>query len=162
MISLNILHFSFPRFSKCWQKQVKKHFRWLLMTLTCEAVWLSAKQVSRHNYLGWKEIEHTLPLSPIIKDVAVPKLSGGSRGGARGARPPPLFSDQTEKIFEDRAPPLSQGLDDRPFPPRISRSGSGTDTRTFSILNNFGEGTVVICHLLSIWFTFKWHLNIFL
>ena len=89
--------------------------------------------MSRHNYLGWKEIEHTLPLSPIIKDVAVPKLSGGSRGGARGARPPPpLFSDQTEKIFEDRAPPylrvwmtapslpVSQGLDPaltlEPFP----------------------------------------------
>ena len=46
-------------------------------------------------------------------------LSGGSRGGARGVRPP-LFLDQTEarraeKNVGDRPPPtsLSQGLDDR-------------------------------------------------
>ena len=42
----------------------------------------------------------------IIKTVIV---SGGSRGGARGARPP-LFLDQTEarrteKVFFDTAPP---------------------------------------------------------
>ena len=46
--------------------------------------------------------------------------SGGSRGGARGARPfPPLVLDQTEalraekKFFPDH-PPLSKGQDDRP------------------------------------------------
>ena len=46
--------------------------------------------------------------------------SGGSRGGTRGARPRPLFLDQTEarrakkKLGGDRPPtPLSQGLDDR-------------------------------------------------
>ena len=53
------------------------------------------------------------------------RTSGGSRGGARGARPPPLFLDQTEarraeKILfgdrgqdlEDHPPaPLSEGLD---------------------------------------------------
>ena len=47
------------------------------------------------------------------------------------ARGPPLFLDQTEaqraekKILGDRAPPLSQGLDDRD-PLLISKSGSGT------------------------------------
>ena len=35
---------------------------------------------------------------------------------------PTLFLDQTET-----APTLSKGLDDRPPPPLISRSGSGTD-----------------------------------
>ena len=42
--------------------------------------------------------------------------SGGTRGGARVACPPALFLDQTEarsaeKIFCDRAPHLSQVLD---------------------------------------------------
>ena len=52
----------------------------------------------------------------IIKTVIV---SGGSRGGARGARPP-LFLDQTEarrtekNFFEP--PPLSHGLDTPPPP----------------------------------------------
>ena len=42
--------------------------------------------------------------------------SGGSKGGARGARAP-LFLDQTEAqrtekiFFVDRPPPLSKGLD---------------------------------------------------
>ena len=49
--------------------------------------------------------------------------SGGSRGGARGTWPPPLFLDQNEapgaeKNFFETGPPLSQGLDDsRPPPP---------------------------------------------
>ena len=50
-------------------------------------------------------------------------LSGGSRGGARGGRGPPLFLDQTEarraeNFFGDPRPPppLSQDLDDRPPP----------------------------------------------
>ena len=56
----------------------------------------------------------------IIKTVIV---SGGSRGGARGARPP-LFLDQTEarrteKVFFDTAPPLP-----------ILRSGSATGYST--------------------------------
>ena len=55
--------------------------------------------------------------------------SGGSRGGAQGARPPapcplplPLLLDQTEArraeplFFGDR-PSISHGLDDRPPPP---------------------------------------------
>ena len=48
--------------------------------------------------------------------------SGGSRGGARGARPP-LFFDQNEtrrsekNFLETAPPPLSQDLDDRPPPP---------------------------------------------
>ena len=52
----------------------------------------------------------------IIKTVIV---SGGSRGGARGARPP-LFLDQTEarrtekKFFEPPPPPISHGLDTPP------------------------------------------------
>ena len=48
-------------------------------------------------------------------------ISGGSRGEAQGARPPPFFLDQTEaqraeKNFFETGPPLSQGLDDRPPP----------------------------------------------
>ena len=55
--------------------------------------------------------------------------SGGSRGGARGPRVPPLFLDQTEargakKDFGDFPTPLSQDLDDRPL--LISRSVSST------------------------------------
>ena len=55
--------------------------------------------------------------------------SGGSRGGARGPRVPPLFLDQTEargaeKDFGDSPPPVSQDLDDRPL--LISRSVSST------------------------------------
>ena len=50
MISFNILHFPFSRFSKCWQKQVKKtvYNSWLLVTLACETVWLSAKYCRCH------------------------------------------------------------------------------------------------------------------
>ena len=55
---------------------------------------------------------------------------GGSRGGARGARPPhpTLFSltkmrpEGPKKILLETALPLSQGLDDR-VPPVISGSG---------------------------------------
>ena len=48
--------------------------------------------------------------------------SGGSRGGDRGARAPPFFSTKVRpegppKNFLETAPPLSQGLDDRPRPP---------------------------------------------
>ena len=49
-------------------------------------------------------------------------LSGGFRGGARVAcPPPPYFSTKMrpegpKKIFLETAPPLSQGLDDRPPP----------------------------------------------
>ena len=51
--------------------------------------------------------------------IRVCGLSGGSRGGARGAQPP-LFLDQNEaqraekNLFEAGVPPLSQGLDDAP------------------------------------------------
>ena len=54
--------------------------------------------------------------------------SAGSRGGARGgATPPPLFLVQTEArraekiFFGDRPPALSNGPDDRPPPPLISK-----------------------------------------
>ena len=48
-------------------------------------------------------------------------LSGGFRGGARVACPPPYLSTKMrpggpKKIFLETAPPLSQGLDDRPPP----------------------------------------------
>ena len=48
--------------------------------------------------------------------------SGGSRGGAWGARVPLLFLDPTEaqraeKIFLETTPPLSQGLVDQARPP---------------------------------------------
>ena len=62
-------------------------------------------------------------------------VSGGSRGGAPGAcplPPPHLFLDQTkahraEKKYLETGPPLFQGVDDRPPPPPIARSGSGTE-----------------------------------
>ena len=56
-------------------------------------------------------------------------------GEGPGGPPPPLFLDQTEARRAKKncwrpplpPPPLSKGLDDRPFPtPLISRSGSGT------------------------------------
>ena len=57
--------------------------------------------------------------------------SGGSRGGARGPRVPPLFLDQTEARGAEKdfgvpppPPPVSQDLDDRPL--LISRSVSST------------------------------------
>ena len=49
-------------------------------------------------------------------------LSGGFRGGARVAGPPPPYfstkmrPEGPKKIFLETAPPLSQGLDDRPPP----------------------------------------------
>ena len=55
--------------------------------------------------------------------ICLSDTSGGSRGSARGARPP-LFLYKTEarraekSFFGDRAPSLSKGLDDRlPRPP---------------------------------------------
>ena len=61
------------------------------------------------------------------------KCSGGFREGARGTRLPPLFLDQTEKIFfGDRPPPLYQDVDDPPPPPPlICRSGSATEVDSF-------------------------------
>ena len=57
--------------------------------------------------------------------------SGGSRGGARGARPPYFYTkmrpEGPKKNFETAPPPLSQGLDDRPTPsPIIWRSRFAT------------------------------------
>ena len=43
-------------------------------------------------------------------------ISGGSRGGARGTRPP-YFWIKLRPEGPDRAPHLSKGLDDRPSPP---------------------------------------------
>ena len=37
--------------------------------------------------------------------------SGGSRGGASGARPPPLFLDRNEKKKKKKCLPTPQGLD---------------------------------------------------
>ena len=61
------------------------------------------------------------------------KISGGSRRGARGTRPP-LFLHQTEarraekKIFVRPGPSFCQGLDNRTPPsPFIWRSGSATE-----------------------------------
>ena len=62
-------------------------------------------------------------LIPVDTCILFPS-SGGSRGGAWGARPPPLFLDQNEarraekKNWEGRGPPLSQGLDDH-LPPSL-------------------------------------------
>ena len=59
--------------------------------------------------------------------ICLSDTSGGSRGSARGARPP-LFLYKTEarraekSFFGDRAPSLSKGLDDRlprPSPPYL-------------------------------------------
>ena len=60
------------------------------------------------------------------------QISGGSRGGALGARASPLFLEPTEAwrdekmFFWDELSPSYQGLDDRPPPPLIRMSGSAT------------------------------------
>ena len=46
----------------------------------------------------------------------------------RGPRGSPSHPKGTKKNFFGERPPLSKGLDDRPPPPPISRSGSGTAT----------------------------------
>ena len=71
--------------------------------------------------------------------------------GLGGGPVPSLFLDQTEaRRFEnyfklESAPPLSQGLDDRPCPPPpplISRSGSGT-VASIRLLRSFGQESTV-------------------
>ena len=64
-------------------------------------------------------------LSPCGRDFT--DTSGGSRGGARGARPPALFLDQTKKFFWRPAPLYLRVW--MTAPPLISRSGSGTGYR---------------------------------
>ena len=64
-------------------------------------------------------------------------ISGGSRGGARGTRPP-YFWTKLRPEGPDRAPHLSKGLDDRPHP-LISRSGSGTVYNVFLLLFIFRD-----------------------
>ena len=54
--------------------------------------------------------------------ITSPNFSGGSRGGALGARPPPLFLDQNEARRPEgptAPPPSSQGLDDAPPLPHL-------------------------------------------
>ena len=63
--------------------------------------------------------------------VVIKWCHGGSRGGALGPPPPFIFRPKwgqkgRKKLFADRSPPLSKGLDDHHPPPLISRSGSGT------------------------------------
>ena len=66
-------------------------------------------------------------------------ISGGSRGGARGTRPP-YFWTKLRPEGLDRAPHLSKGLDDRPPPhPLISRSGSGAVYNVFLLLFIFRD-----------------------
>ena len=53
-------------------------------------------------------------LDDVISCILVYIISGGSRGGARGARPPPLCLDRTEargaeKNFFETEPPLVSG-----------------------------------------------------
>ena len=48
--------------------------------------------------------------------------SGGSRGGARGARPPPLILDKKEEMTEGKMAAMASKS--RPGPPLSSRSGS--------------------------------------
>ena len=64
-------------------------------------------------------------------------ISGGSRGGARGTRPP-YFWTKLRSEGPDRAPHLSKGLDDRPHP-LISRSGSGAVYNVFLLLFIFRD-----------------------
>ena len=72
-------------------------------------------------------------------------LSGGFRGGARVACPPPYFSTKMrpegpKKIFLETAPPLSQGLDDRPPPlsesldPSLTTPTASTTATTLTTL----------------------------
>lgn len=64
-------------------------------------------------------------------------ISGGSRGGARGTRPP-YFWTKLRPEGPDRAPHLSKGLDHRPHP-LISRSGPGTVYNVFLLLFIFRD-----------------------
>ena len=138
--NFNILYFPFSRFSKCWQKQVKK-----LFTIVSDfGLWSCVTFCKIGVTLRFSWMEGNRKYSS-LDSVAYP---------GEGPVPPPLFF-RSNWSFEDRS------LPPHPPPPLISRSGSGTDTRTFSISNYCRDGTVVICHLLSIWFTFKWLLNIF-
>ena len=52
-------------------------------------------------------------------------FSGGSRGGARGARPPPLFWVKKEEMTEGKMAAMASKS--RPGAPLSSRSGSATD-----------------------------------
>ena len=80
-----------------------------------------------HSLVIWWLMYCTLLTYIIIIDL----YSGGSRGGARGTRPPHLFLDQTgawrakkKRRYEKRAPPSP--------PPLVLKSGSGTalDSKT--------------------------------
>ena len=86
------------------QKQF--HFREPNLTFWPFGIITSSPRHSHANYIYYSETHY----------------SSGSRGRARGARPHPSFLDQTEarrakKNFLRSAPPLSQGLNDRPPPP---------------------------------------------
>ena len=83
----------------------------------------------------------------IIKTVIV---SGGSRGGARGARPP-LFLDQTEarrteKKFFDPPPPISHGLYTPPPPPYLKVWIRHWLFDTFKCRLSSGRTTCTIIH----------------
>ena len=59
-------------------------------------------------------------------------VSGETRGPGAAPTPPPPYSwtklrpEGPKKIFWRAPPPFPKGVDDRPPPPLISRSGSGT------------------------------------
>ena len=72
--------------------------------------------------------------------------TGGSRGGARGARAPPLFWVKKEEITEGKMAAMASKS--RPGPPLSSRSGSATvhstmyttqETTNSSVLSKTGS-----------------------
>ena len=69
----------------------------------------------------YRQYPPRIKLSPGARRKKSHHSSGGSRGGARGARSPLIFrlnwGLQGRKKFVGDSPPLSKDLDDRPPPP---------------------------------------------
>ena len=102
---------------------LKLRFFVLVVEMGHVKIWSKQKMRKQHVLKMWIS---ALGFKMLFLSVKVENISsmsnGGSRGGARGS-PPALFLDQIKarradkKLFWDRAPFFSHGLDDRPSPP---------------------------------------------
>ena len=102
-------------------KEIKKNLIFVFSPLLHSIEWTDYCTTGN----GGKSTSHVVPAL-----IRVCGLSGGSRGGARGAQPPLIFRPKwgpkgRKKFFSGRRPPLSQGSGWRP-PPLVWRSGSAT------------------------------------